>query len=72
MTESRARIDPQYFTDIYNADNLELRLRTKVETHSAAVYAPEHDWNTMSPLSVRAWHDDWSVTLPPKEAKVLE
>lgn len=64
MTESQARIDPQYFADIHAAHDLEARLRAQVEVGSAALFAPEHDWNVDSPQRVRSWHEDWRAHLP--------
>jgi hypothetical protein len=71
MTESVAQIDPQYFEDINDADNLEFRLRAIVEAGSAAVYVPEHGWNTGVLPSVQGWHDDWSATLSQDSALAL-
>jgi hypothetical protein len=71
MTESVARIHAQYFEDMRTANDLESRLRTRVEVGRAAVFAPEHDWNSSSPLHVQSWHDLWSATLPEQQASVL-
>lgn len=71
MSESRAHIDPQYFVDIDAAGDLEVRLRARVELGSAALLAPEHDWNVGSPQCVRAWHDDWRATLPPELSEAM-
>jgi hypothetical protein len=59
MTESTAQINPQYFEDLYRADDLELRLRAGVEAGRAAVFAAEYDWNVVSPQRIQSWHDDW-------------
>jgi hypothetical protein len=71
MTESHARISPQYFTDIHAADDLEKRLRRQIEEGTSALFAPEHDWNVASPHHVRGWHAEWSATWPPEEAAWL-
>lgn len=72
VTESVARIDPQYFADMRKADDLEVRLRGHVEAGNAAVFAPEHDWNVDSPERVRAWHNEWNATLPADIAGALQ
>jgi len=71
-TASTARIDPQYFEDMRQAGNLELRLRSRVEAGRAAVYAAEHDWNVASPRRVRAWHEDWRATYGPETFEALQ
>lgn len=72
QTESFAYIDPKYFEDIETAGDLEQRLRARVETGEAVVYAPEHDWNAGSPRSVQAWHEEWDATLSSEEAAALK
>ncbi|HEY5667897.1 MAG TPA: hypothetical protein VIR03_01905 [Candidatus Saccharimonadales bacterium] len=71
MTESAAKIDPQYFVDMYAADDLEARLRRMVEGRNATVFAPALDWNVASPARVRAWHKEWDAALPAGDAADL-
>jgi hypothetical protein len=72
MTESVAKIDPRYFTDIHDAGDLEVRLRARVEAGNAAVFAPEHDWNVDSPRRIQAWHSEWDSTHAPDIAQSLQ
>lgn len=71
MSQSHASIDSHYFTDIYAADDLEIRLRKRVEAGTAALFAPEHDWNVESPQRVRAWHDEWRAARTPEQAELM-
>lgn len=71
MSESLASIDPQYFSDMRDADDLGPRLMTSVATGQAAVFAPEYDWNVGSPKQVEAWHQQWRDTLDPDQAQLL-
>jgi hypothetical protein len=72
FTESKARINPQYFTDMRDAADLEEHLRVSVESGRAAVYAPQYDWNTDSPQTVSAWHDRWQRTLSADAARAAQ
>lgn len=72
ITEGIAKIDPQYFKDIDAAEDTQVRLRDRVATGRAAVYAPEYDWNLGSPICVDSWHTEWRSTRSADEAALLE